>query len=96
MSGIGLSFRIGCSTGRLSWVESTVHSELLDTNRNGAVPALNTTAELGRKDAWKLRFVSYVVLTVCLAAGTLAVPWGLQVTILPAAIVFGWSQSGGL
>jgi len=69
-----------------------VHSESLNTNRNGAAVAARTE----QADMWRLKFGSYLVLIICLAAGTLALPWGVQVAILPAAVVFGWSQSGGL
>jgi hypothetical protein len=39
--------------------------------------------------------VGYVLLFGGLAAGVLAVPYSLRVALLPAAVVFGWSQIGG-
>lgn len=39
---------------------------------------------------------SHVLLSVGLAAGIMAIPFSLQVALLPAAVIFGWSQIGGL
>jgi len=39
---------------------------------------------------------SYVLLFAGLAAGILAVPFSLRIALLPAVVVFGWSQIGGL
>lgn len=58
---------------------------------------MGATTQAGkREDMRRLRLGSYLVLVICLGAGTLALPWGVQVAILPAAVIFGWSQSGGL
>jgi hypothetical protein len=39
---------------------------------------------------------SYVVLVAGLAVGLIAIPFSLQLALLPAAVIFGWSQIGGL
>ncbi len=39
---------------------------------------------------------SYAVVFVALAAGTMAVPASPRAALLPAAVVFGWCQIGGL
>ncbi len=39
---------------------------------------------------------SYAILVVGLAAGTIAMAFDLRLALLPAAVVFGWSQIGGL
>lgn len=39
---------------------------------------------------------SYPLLFVGLAIGLIAVPLSLRVALLPAAVIFGWSQIGGL
>ena len=39
---------------------------------------------------------SYALLLVGLAAGMMVVPFSLHLALLPAAVIFGWSQIGGL
>jgi len=40
--------------------------------------------------------VSYALLLVGLAAGIMALPFSPHLAMLPAALMFGWSQIGGL
>lgn len=39
---------------------------------------------------------SYVLLFAGLSVGAMTMPFSLRVALLPAAIIFGWSQIGGL
>lgn len=39
---------------------------------------------------------SYVLLFMGLAVGIMTIPFSLRAALLPAAVVFGWSQIGGL
>jgi len=39
---------------------------------------------------------SHLVLLSSLIVGTVAAPFNLKVALLPTALVFGWSQIGGL
>lgn len=39
---------------------------------------------------------SYILLTVFLCTGTLVIPVAPRVALLSAAVIFGWSQIGGL
>lgn len=39
---------------------------------------------------------SYVLLFAGLAVGTMTLPFSLRAALLPAAVIFGWSQIGGL
>lgn len=39
---------------------------------------------------------SHLVLLSGLVVGTVAAPFNLKVALLPMALVFGWSQIGGL
>lgn len=39
---------------------------------------------------------SYLLLIVSLCAGTLLIPVAPRVALLAAAVIFGWSQIGGL
>lgn len=39
---------------------------------------------------------NYVVLLGALLFGASAIPFNLKVALLPAAVVFGWSQIGGV
>lgn len=39
---------------------------------------------------------SYALLLLGLAGGIMAVPFSLHLALLPAALIFGWSQIGGL
>ncbi len=40
--------------------------------------------------------VGYAVLVAGLAAGSLAIPFSPRLALLPAAVIFGWTQIGGL
>lgn len=44
----------------------------------------------------RLKPVSYTILALCMGAGLVTFPLGLEAAVLPAAVVFGWSQIGGL
>jgi hypothetical protein len=39
---------------------------------------------------------SYTLLFIGLAAGILVLPFSRRAALLPAAVIFGWSQLGGL
>jgi hypothetical protein len=39
---------------------------------------------------------SYALLFTGLAVGIVALPFSLRAALLPAAVIFGWSQIGGL
>jgi hypothetical protein len=39
---------------------------------------------------------SYVLLTAVLSLGTFILPFGPRAALLSAALIFGWSQIGGL
>jgi hypothetical protein len=39
---------------------------------------------------------SYLLLFAGLAVGILALPFSARAALLPAAVIFGWSQIGGL
>jgi hypothetical protein len=39
---------------------------------------------------------SYTILAACLVVATVATLFDLRLALLPAALVFGWSQIGGL
>jgi hypothetical protein len=39
---------------------------------------------------------SYAVLVVGLTLGTVVMPFDLHLALLPAVLIFGWSQIGGL
>jgi hypothetical protein len=40
--------------------------------------------------------VSYVLLIAVLSIGTMILPFGPRAALLAAAVIFGWSQIGGL
>jgi len=44
----------------------------------------------------RFRVFTYIVLLVSLGAGVLAIHFDLSLALIPAALVFGWSQIGGL
>ncbi len=39
---------------------------------------------------------SYVLLSIGLAVGIAGIPLNLRLALLPSAVIFGWSQIGGL
>jgi hypothetical protein len=39
---------------------------------------------------------SYALLLIGLAVGILVLPFSLRTALLPAALIFGWTQIGGL
>jgi hypothetical protein len=39
---------------------------------------------------------TYAVLIMCMASGVAAIPFGPRIALIPAAVMFGWAQTGGL
>ena len=44
----------------------------------------------------RLDHASYLLLFACLTCGVAIVPFHTKLALLPAAVVFGWSQIGGV